>query len=72
MSKDNSTVSGGVGFGGLLLLLFITLMLLGIIDWSWWWVLSQMWLPIVVISIGFLVCLAIIQIGRLFKFVLNL
>lgn len=31
-------------FPGLLLLLFITLKLTGVIAWSWWWVLSPLWI----------------------------
>lgn len=30
----------GIGFFGALALLFIALKLLGVITWSWWWVLS--------------------------------
>lgn len=37
---SNNSSSSGVGFLSLLTLLFITLKLLGKIDWSWWWVLS--------------------------------
>lgn len=29
----------------LILVLFIALKLLGYIDWSWWWVLSPIWVP---------------------------
>ena len=35
-----------IGFGGALTILFITLKLLNKIDWSWWWVLSPIWIPI--------------------------
>ena len=44
--SDNSSgsKSGGVGFAGLLTLIFITLKLIGKIDWSWWWVLSPVWI----------------------------
>jgi hypothetical protein len=41
---SNSSKSGGIGFGGLLALIFITLKLLDKIDWSWWWVLSPLWI----------------------------
>lgn len=41
MSSNNS--GGGVGVVGLLGVLFIGLKLAGIIDWSWWWVLSPFW-----------------------------
>lgn len=38
--------SGGIGFLGALALIFITLKLTGYIDWSWWWVLSPLWIPL--------------------------
>lgn len=46
MSAKESASSSGVGFGSLLLLLFIGLKLGGVIDWSWWWVMSPVWLPL--------------------------
>lgn len=39
--------SGGVGFVGLLTIVFITLKLLKVIEWSWWWVLSPIWIDII-------------------------
>lgn len=33
----------------MLLVLFIGLKLTHYIDWSWWWVLSPLWLPLAVI-----------------------
>lgn len=41
-----------IGFGGLLVLVFITLKLTDYIDWSWWWVLSPIWVPIVILFIA--------------------
>jgi hypothetical protein len=50
MSKSNSSSSsGGIGFCGLLAIVFITLKLLGKIDWSWWWVLSPLWIGLAVV-----------------------
>jgi hypothetical protein len=50
--------SGGVGLGGLLTVLFVGLKLGHVIDWSWWWVLSPLWigasLAIVVLLVGVL------------------
>ena len=46
--KENST-NGGIGFCGLLTIVFITLKLTDFIDWSWWWVLSPLWIPVVII-----------------------
>lgn len=42
--SSNSTRSGGVGFTGLLTILFVGLKLTHDIDWSWWWVLSPIWI----------------------------
>jgi len=45
MSNGNSSSSsGGIGFVGLLTVLFIGLKLTNYIDWSWWWVLSPIWI----------------------------
>lgn len=43
MSNNNS--SGGIGLGEALAIVFITLKLVDVIDWSWWWVLSPIWIP---------------------------
>lgn len=45
-------------FNTLLLVLFIALKLTGVIAWSWWWVLSPLWIPICVALIVGLVALA--------------
>lgn len=42
--SDNSSKSGGIGFTGLLTIVFIVLKLTDVIDWSWWWVLSPIWI----------------------------
>lgn len=44
LPNDMDKASSGVGFPALLTIVFITLKLLGKIDWSWWWVLSPMWI----------------------------
>jgi len=51
MSNKNDNKSNGIGFTGFLTLLFITLKLLGKISWSWWWVYSPLWIPIVILLI---------------------
>lgn len=38
--KKTSSASGGIGFVGLLTIVFIVLKLVGVINWSWFWVLS--------------------------------
>ena len=42
--ENNVSRSGGLGFSGLLTIVFITLKLLGVIHWSWLWVLSPLWI----------------------------
>lgn len=63
MSETQQAASGGIGFVGALLLLFIGLRLGGVIDWSWWWVLSPLWIPlavaVVVMLIAFVIDLAV-------------
>ena len=44
MDNKNNTTSGGIGFTGLLTIVFIVLKLLDVIKWSWWWVLSPIWI----------------------------
>ena len=41
--------SGGVGPLGILGIIFITLKLCHVIDWSWWWVTAPIWGPIVLV-----------------------
>lgn len=45
----NQTSSSGIGFIGLLQIVFIVLKLIGKIDWSWWWVLAPMWGPLALV-----------------------
>lgn len=49
MSNNTTSSSSGIGFFGMLAIVFIALKLMGYIAWSWWWVLSPLWLPLVII-----------------------
>lgn len=51
MSKEVQTNSGGIGFVGLLTIVFITLKLTNFIAWSWWWVLSPIWISILIVLV---------------------
>tara|TARA_R100001510_G_C7448186_1_gene74322 strand:+ start:195 stop:407 length:213 start_codon:yes stop_codon:yes gene_type:complete len=45
----------------IVLLVFIVLKLTDQIDWSWWWVLSPIWLPFIIgTSIGILIAVIFI------------
>lgn len=61
MSKSNNT-SNGISFAGLLTILFIGLKLTNYINWSWWWVLSPIWISfsiflilLIIIGVVFLI-----------------
>lgn len=47
--SDNDSRSGGIGFGGLLTIVFIILKLTGTIDWKWGWVLSPIWIGAIIV-----------------------
>jgi len=46
--ENKTTVNGGIGFIGLLTIAFIVLKLIGVITWSWVWVLSPVWISAVI------------------------
>jgi hypothetical protein len=49
---SKSSSSSGIGLTGVLFVVFLVLKLTGNIDWSWWWVTSPLWIPVV-----FLLCI---------------
>lgn len=55
MSDSSSSSGGGIGFAGLLTVLFIGLKLTEVIAWSWWWVLSPMWISLILAAVILLV-----------------
>jgi hypothetical protein len=57
--SDNAGRSGGVGFTGLLTLAFIVLKLTKVIDWSWLWVLSPIWISIVIVLICVIIAIIV-------------
>jgi hypothetical protein len=44
----NVTRSGGIGFSGLLTIVFIAMKLTGYIDWPWIWVLAPTWISLLI------------------------
>jgi len=44
--ESNKTSNRGIGFIGLLTIAFIVLKLTGVINWSWLWVLSPIWIMV--------------------------
>ena len=65
MNNDsNSRTSGGLGFTGALTILFIALKLTKVILWSWWWVLSPLWISAaaVAVIVGLMLFVAFISV----------
>lgn len=60
MANSQGGSGHSIGFAGLLAVAFIVLKLTGFIAWSWWWVLSPLW-----ISAG-LVVLVLLIVGVVF------
>lgn len=56
MKNTSSSSSSGVGLPGLLTIVFVTLKLCHVIDWSWWWVLSPMWITASLVVLFLSVC----------------
>lgn len=53
---ERSNTGNGIGFCGLLTILFIGLKLTNFITWSWGWVLAPLWIPFILV----IICLFII------------
>lgn len=51
--SSSSSSSAGIGLPGLLTVLFVGLKLTGFIDWSWWWVLSPIWISFLILVVIF-------------------
>lgn len=66
-NSASSNSSGGIGFAGLLTIVFITLKLCGVISWTWLWVLSPLWISIALM----LTILGVIGIGALIVVILE-
>ena len=57
--NTSSSSSGGIGFIGLLTIVFITLKLTNYIDWSWWWVLSPLWIGFAIVGVFVVIALIV-------------
>jgi hypothetical protein len=57
---DTGTSSGGITFTGALTLLFVGLKLGHVIDWSWWWVLSPLWIVAVIVVVVLVIAAVIV------------
>ena len=63
--KDKNTVAttgAGLSVTSLLGLIFIVLKLIGVIDWSWWWVTAPFWIPIVIVLLVIVIIIIVYSI----------
>ena len=58
----NNKKSKGMPLGGVLLVIFVVLKLTGLITWSWWWVFSPIWIPLLIVVAVFLIAMIIMTI----------
>jgi hypothetical protein len=66
-ASASASASGGTGFAGLLTILFVALKLLHKIGWSWWWVVSPLWIGAAVTVFVLLVVVGIAVVIGLLK-----
>jgi len=49
MKEKSKSQGHSMNFLEVLLIVFVILRLVDVISWSWWWVLSPLWLPLLII-----------------------
>ena len=59
--KNNKTIVKRASFVSLLTLAFIVLKLTGVISWAWVWVVSPIWIGLIIDIIVIAVCLWILK-----------
>ena len=52
---DNRNGHYGLTVADVLLIVFIVLKLCKVIDWSWWWVLSPLWISLIIVILILLI-----------------
>lgn len=57
--SENKSNSNGIGFFGLLTIVFIVLKLIDVISWPWWQVLAPAWGSVLFVLICFFIAVAI-------------
>lgn len=66
-NNENKTVvkKQGLGLGTVLTIIFVVLKLVGVIDWSWVWVLAPFWISAIISLVFGLVALLITVIAAI-------
>ncbi len=63
-SSKSASSGGGVGIPTVIQIVFIILKVVGVIKWSWFWVLSPTWISILVVIFALLIFFIIWAITR--------
>ena len=69
MAETQVNVSGGLGLGSVLFIVFLVLKLCEVITWSWWWVTAPLWIPL---ALGLSIFALIFVIGAIVVFITTL
>lgn len=52
MKREYSAgATASIGIADIFLVVFVVLKLVGVINWSWWWVLSPFWIAVAIYAI---------------------
>ena len=65
--KGEELAAGVLGLIGLTQIAFIGLKVAGLLDWGWIWILSPLWMPVVLFIAIVCLCLVGIAVGAIFK-----
>ena len=60
-NENRNSHGGGITFFGALTVAFIALKLAGVINWPWIWVLSPLWIPVVLLGIILLIVIVVVK-----------
>ena len=58
-NSNTNTNNAGISSGGLLTIVFIALKLMGYIDWPWIWVLSPIWIGILIVVLALIIIICV-------------
>ena len=62
--RDNKHYSsGGLGLASVLTIVFIILKLVGVIDWSWVWVLAPLWINAILVVVTIVIVAIVVVVS---------
>lgn len=67
MNEKNSKTNTGFGIVSILTIVFIVLKVTNVINWSWIWVFSPIWIELIIMALMFVIIFLILSIKRVIK-----